>query len=368
MTTFPVGSPTFPLKLHSRKRPDPSIGPLVRVNGEEYRCRRLILREPHRDAGGRCHIFYPEELLEGSDRRRGTAVAPRSSFRPWCGRADLRNRPATRGPDSRSSGETHAPDRGRRFLADAPAVCERRTPRVDRVRQRHGRPPGQAATRRSNARSDYRLTSQLAGGLAHQLRNGVTGAKLAVQVYLSEHPAEETEALDVTLRQFEPDGSESPPFIDLGRPAAANAACSLTHILSDVVELHRPRCKHAGIGLEWESAAGSFSLVADAAQLGDMLGNLVGNAVDAVGMRGDIAITLRAASDCLVVEVSDTGPGPSPDLALRLFEPVRRSPASREGIGRACGRGTPPGQQWPGPSPAPWRRIFRVELPHLREA
>ena len=63
-----------------------------------------------------------------------------------------------------------------------------------------------------------RLTAQLASGLAHQLRNGVTGAKLAVQVYLADHADDDTEALDVTLRQLAVMEANLRRFIDLGRP------------------------------------------------------------------------------------------------------------------------------------------------------
>ena len=47
-----------------------------------------------------------------------------------------------------------------------------------------------------------RLIGQLSSGLAHQLRNAVTGAKLAVQLHASECPLADAEALQVTLRQL----------------------------------------------------------------------------------------------------------------------------------------------------------------------
>src|SRR5204862_2702084 len=48
-----------------------------------------------------------------------------------------------------------------------------------------------------------RLLGQVSGGLAHQLRNGVAGARLAVQLHLKESSgAEDQEALEVALRQL----------------------------------------------------------------------------------------------------------------------------------------------------------------------
>jgi signal transduction histidine kinase len=209
-----------------------------------------------------------------------------------------------------------------------------------------------------------RLSSQLASGLAHQLRNGVTGAKLAVQVYLAEHLDEETEALDVTLRQLNLMEANLRRFIDLGRPGGGKReTVSLTSILSDVVELHQPRCKHAGIELRLD-AQGEHLLVGDAGQLADLFVNLIGNAVDAVGSTGEVLVRATRAGQLLVVEVIDTGPGPSPELASRLFEPfVTGKP---EGIGLGLAVAKHAAEEHGGR--ITWARegartVFRVELP-----
>src|SRR5262249_21696017 len=48
-----------------------------------------------------------------------------------------------------------------------------------------------------------RLLGQVSGGLAHQMRNGVTGARLAIQVHARESAANaQGEALQVALRQL----------------------------------------------------------------------------------------------------------------------------------------------------------------------
>src|SRR6185436_14855659 len=48
-----------------------------------------------------------------------------------------------------------------------------------------------------------RLLGQVSGGLAHQLRNGVAGARLAVQLHAQDCPAgADHEALTVALRQL----------------------------------------------------------------------------------------------------------------------------------------------------------------------
>src|SRR5204863_224079 len=75
--TFPKPYPQpptdVPTATHHAEGEEHTLGPPVTVAGREYRCLRLHLREPSRNAGGDLYIFYPESL-------RRTAV--RDAVRP----------------------------------------------------------------------------------------------------------------------------------------------------------------------------------------------------------------------------------------------------------------------------------------------
>src|SRR5262249_14593376 len=63
-----------------------------------------------------------------------------------------------------------------------------------------------------------RLLGQVAGGLAHQRRSGLTGARLAVQLFLREAGAgADASALEVALRQLTLLETHVKRFLDLGR-------------------------------------------------------------------------------------------------------------------------------------------------------
>ena len=55
-------------------------------------------------------------------------------------------------------------------------------------------------------------------------------------------------------------------------------------------------------------------------ELNQVWTNLIGNAVDAMDGQGTLSIVVRPDGDDLVVEVGDTGPGMSPEVATRAFE------------------------------------------------
>src|SRR5712672_1080744 len=71
-----------------------------------------------------------------------------------------------------------------------------------------------------------RLLGQVSGGLAHQLRNGVTGARLAVQLHTRDCAAD-AETLAVALRQLTLVELHLKRFLDVGK----------------TLELRRERCE-----------------------------------------------------------------------------------------------------------------------------
>src|SRR6266568_4687894 len=93
----------------------------------------------------------------------------------------------------------------------------------------------------------FRLLGQVSGGLAHQLRNGVTGASLAVQVHARECAGPpDAEALQVALRQLALVESHLKRFLALGKGTKLERkTLSLAALLDETIALLRPQCRHA---------------------------------------------------------------------------------------------------------------------------
>jgi signal transduction histidine kinase len=363
VSTFAAGPVEIPGDDALHAASESELGPPVRVAGADYRCRQLVLRDPHPLAGGVVYIFYPESLLDEA-----IADAQRPSLLGLL--FGLVAVGLTFGIGQRLVGRIRALERRTRQIA-AGDFSPMPLPRAaDELRDLTGS-VNEMADRLARLQQAVqtterlRLTGQLASGLAHQLRNGATGAKLAVQVYLADHPNGDTEALAVTLRQLTLMEANLRRFIDLGRPGAGKReSVSLSALLTDVIELHRPRCKHAGIELHWEPPTADVRLDGNPGQLGDLFANLVGNAIDAVGSGGEVAVTVETLRERVAVEVSDSGAGPPPEVATRLFEPFVTGKPEGIGLGLAVARHAAEAHG----GTVCWRRdggrtIFRVEFP-----
>ena len=342
--------------------PDHRLGPPVVVGGEEYRCLRLPLRRTVRRTEGDLYIFTPEA-------RRRTAV--RDAARPLLVLGGVGGLVAGGLALALGTGLVRRLgdlDRHTRRIAGGDFRTVPVSGPADEVADLF-----RAVNAMADQLADYRdalgraerlkLLGQFSGGLAHQLRNAAAGAKLSIELFLAENPAADPEPLRVALRQLARIEANLRQFLALGKPPPfAPRPCDLAAVLEQAVNLARPRCQHAGITLRYDPPP--VSVTGDPAQLGHLFGNLIDNAADAAGPGGDVAVSLTADGKAATVEVSDTGPGPTPEVAAKLFEPFVTGKPEGVGLGLAVAKQAADAHRatltW---ERAAGRTVFRVTLP-----
>jgi len=185
-----------------------------------------------------------------------------------------------------------------------------------------------------------RTLGQLGAGMAHQLRNAATGIRMAVELHQRECPAAaESESTAVALRELRLMESYLRSFLELGRePRLPRERVELGSIVRGAVELVRPTCRHAQIDLDVRLSEEPIPLEADEESLRQLLVNLLLNAAEAVSRRGvepaRIVVELeRPEAARAVIRVQDSGPGPSPTVQERLFEPFVTEKPDGTGLG-----------------------------------
>ena len=188
-----------------------------------------------------------------------------------------------------------------------------------------------------------RLLGQLAGGLAHQLRNAVTGARLAVQLHLrrctSSHQSDDS--LTVALRQLSLTEEQIKGFLSLGRQEQKPPEpCDLGNLISEIAALVGPTCEHAQVRFAHDAPIRLSKLVADVQGLRGAVLNLTLNAIEAAGPGGEVHLQVseQAFANALLIEVRDNGPGPPDELAEALGEPFVTGKAEGVGLGLALAR------------------------------
>ena len=184
-----------------------------------------------------------------------------------------------------------------------------------------------------------RLLGQLAAGFAHELRNAVTGAKLAIDLHRRRCPAGSADdSLPVASRQLDILEEEVRGLLALGKPPTdAPAAVDLDALAAEVCDLVGPRSAHAGVRLVGAVPCGT-RLVGRRDGLRAALVNLALNAIDAAGRGGHVRISVEPAPPGVALVVEDDGPGPPADLAATLAEPFVTGKPEGVGLGLAVVR------------------------------
>ncbi len=177
-----------------------------------------------------------------------------------------------------------------------------------------------------------RLVAQWAAGFAHQIRNGVAGASLALELHATRCGAPGEPSLNVARKQLRLLESEIRGILSLARrERGPRAAVSIAELLQETVELLLPTVEHRRINLEVDPIDPTWVLDGVRDGLRAAVLNLLLNAIDAAGIGGVIRLRARPREGGVSIEVRDNGAGPAD--AARMLEPFFTTKPEGLGLG-----------------------------------
>ncbi|MFM8707389.1 MAG: sensor histidine kinase, partial [Planctomycetia bacterium] len=193
---------------------------------------------------------------------------------------------------------------------------------------------------------------QLAAGFAHELRNAVTGARLAIDLHRRRCPAAPAgapadDSLAVAGRQLDILEEEVRGLLALAKPPAGSnqpaepkppaEPIRLDRLLAEVRNLTAPRCDHAGVRMTCDLPVG-LSVCGRHDAVRAALVNLVLNGIDAAGRGGSVRLSAAAAGPSIILAVEDSGAGPPAAIRDTMQEPFVTSKPEGIGLGLAIAR------------------------------
>jgi signal transduction histidine kinase len=177
---------------------------------------------------------------------------------------------------------------------------------------------------------------QLSAGLAHELRNPLASIAGAAGILKRNPDARErrAECLGIIDKECERLNRLLTQFLDFARPRAPHYQdVDPAAALDSVIDLASHATGRKQIVLRKEVAPDAPVLACDPEQLKQVLLNLVINAIQATGERGEVVLSASGQNGKTLIQVTDEGCGIRPEDLDKIFDPFFTTKENGTGLG-----------------------------------
>ncbi len=196
-------------------------------------------------------------------------------------------------------------------------------------------------TERQGLESQLRQTERLAelgtlaAGMAHEIGTPMN-VILGRAEYLMRKTSEESTKKELTtiVAQVERITKIMHQLLSFARQKPIERRLlALSLVVHEIVDVLQERLEKNRIRLEMDLQPNCPTVLADRDRMGQVLLNLIVNAIQAMSVEGTLSLTLRCRNDHVLLSVSDTGCGIPPDHVPKLFTPFFSTKEVGEGTG-----------------------------------
>jgi len=196
-------------------------------------------------------------------------------------------------------------------------------------RERMGATLEQLRRSEERQRDEARKKDEFLALLSHELRNPLAAIQNSLFVLAAVEPGGEQarQARGIIERQSRQLTRLVDDLLDIsrithGRIELRQSPVDLAQLVRQVAEDNRQLFDAAGVSLETVLPVAPLGMTGDPTRLGQMVFNLLQNAVKYTPSGGSVRLAVEpAGSDRVMLRVRDTGTGIEPELLPRLFEP-----------------------------------------------
>lgn len=193
------------------------------------------------------------------------------------------------------------------------------------------------------ARAEHLATlGELAAGLAHEIRNPLAGIAGVVDVMSKDLPAHSSSRAVVADVQEEIRHIQQilNDLLAYARPRVPELRrADLNTTVEQAVLLARQQTRGKPIEILFAPEENLPQVAHDAAQLQQVLLNLLLNGIQAIPESGNVEVTLHRKGDDVLIRVADTGSGIPPDALSKIFKPFFTTRNEGTGLGLPLAKG-----------------------------
>ena len=182
---------------------------------------------------------------------------------------------------------------------------------------------------------------ELATGVAHEIRNPLTGVRGALELALRKLPAGEASRalLEEAQRQLDRIDAATTQLLRYARPPELRQlTVDVSELMARAAAVVAPRAGAASVALRTEAPPSPLSVRVDPELMVQVLVNLMLNGIDATGHGGQVTVWAARHAPETWIGVRDTGPGVPRELRADIFRPFYTTKHMGTGLGLSISR------------------------------
>ena len=176
----------------------------------------------------------------------------------------------------------------------------------------------------------------LAAGIAHEIRNPLTGMKMIVQLLEGDFSEDDSrrEPLEIIQREIDRLEKIIGSLLDFARPSKPKAVdVAPIDIVNDCYMLIKNQLNKQQIAFEIKQAENCPLTTADPDQLKQVFINIMVNAIQAIGRNGKLTVYIEPVDERVKIAFEDTGCGIPHEKLRDIFNPFMTTKEDGTGLG-----------------------------------
>jgi signal transduction histidine kinase len=176
---------------------------------------------------------------------------------------------------------------------------------------------------------------QMAANVSHNLRNPLSSMKTVLQVQLEnpELPLDVRRDCSLVVNEIDRMSAKLTQLLRYAKPSTNGQRVAAVALANQTAVLFRHDAEQRNVRLEFERPTSEIFALASEDGLSEVLSNLIVNALEAQPEGGRVRVSLSRNDGRLEIIVDDDGPGISPELRAKIFQPYFTTKATGTGLG-----------------------------------
>jgi signal transduction histidine kinase len=176
---------------------------------------------------------------------------------------------------------------------------------------------------------------QMAANVSHNLRNPLSSMKTVLQVQLEnpEMPVDVRRDCALVVDEIDRMSAKLTQLLRYAKPTVNGERVAAVTLARQTAVLFRHDAERRNVRLEFEQPSSEVHALASEDSLSEVLSNLIVNAIEAQPDGGRVRVSLTERGERIEILVEDDGPGISPELRAKIFQPYFTTKPTGTGLG-----------------------------------